>query len=195
MYTDGDKKYAHFDKVSIYNRPLNLRTEKDIFFGVIMNNTDTKRSKKLLKTLKWLNAVGINTDLKGKWNNEYCSGVLTEEEVPEYLKRVKYTVNIAVEPQSTSQKIWEYIMNGVICFYMDYDLQYNIVPKDNWMRVKDEYELAEKIEFLEKNEEKYKGALKYQERLLKDEYIDGSFILKEYNKLMNEVLKGGEGNV
>jgi len=193
MFTDSKKKYFDFDKVSIYNRPFNFNQEKEIQFGVIMNDTDIKRTKKLLNALKWMNICGLKTDLKGKWNNKYCSGVLSEEEVPEYLKKVKYTVNIAVEPLSTSQKIWEYIMNDVVCFCMDYDLQCNILPKDSYLRVKDEYELYNKIDELEKNKNKYNEILTLQRSML-EEYKDGSYILDKYNNLIETICSQNSKN-
>lgn len=187
MLNQDYKKYWHFDKVNLYNFERKYGLEKDILFGVIMNDTDRKRTKKLEKVINWLKVCDIQVEQRGKMGKDYI--VLKENEVPEFLEKVKYTVNIAVEPLSTSQKIWEYMMAGVVCFLLDYDLQYNIVPKDHFIRVKDEYELAQKIDFLENNKEEYNKILEYQYSLM-EKYIDGSYLLKAYNYLMNK-LKGG----
>lgn len=191
MQNDEVRTYYDFDKLSIPNIPINFGQEKTIKFGVIMNDTDKKRNVKLIKALKWLEVYNIVGDVKGKWKDRHmlwCSGMLKEHEVGDYLKNVKYTVNIAVEPLATSQKIWEYIMNDVICFCLDYDMQYNILPKDSYLRVKDENELASKIEELEGSVQKYESMIQYQHELLRPEYIDGSYVLEKYNKLINNLI-------
>lgn len=188
MFNEDYKKYWHFDKVNLYGFERKYGIEKSILFGVVMNDTDPKRTKKLKRVVKWLEACKIPVTLRGKMGKN--SIVLKESEVPEFLEKVKYTVNIAVEPLSTSQKIWEYMMAGVICFCMDYDMQYNIIPEGHFLRVKDEYELEQKIQLLENNRDDYSRVLEYQYDLMKA-YTDGSYFLKIYNYLMKR-LRGGE---
>lgn len=188
LYSNDKMHYEHFDKIHCYNYKTHYNYQKDIQIGIIMNDTNKKRTDKLRRFVNWNDMY--KWDIKGKYKEpiKYNTGTLLENEVGDYLKQVKYTLLIASEPLSTTQKLWECISKDVVCFLYDYDNQYNNISKDSFLRVKDEIDFETKIAICEKDENLVKLTLEHQRSLLKESYINGSFILEHYNNLINKII-------
>lgn len=187
IYEEGDMKYEHFDKIHCYNYKTNYNNAKEIEIGIIMNDTHNKRTAKLLKFIKWNDMY--KWDVKGKYKKplKENTGNMLENEIFDYLKKVKYTLLIASEPLSTTQKLWECIANDVICFLYDYDMQCHNINSSSFLRVKDEIEFEEKINLLNNDDKLRNEILEHQRSQLKESYIDGSFILNHYNGLIKNI--------
>lgn len=184
------ENYGHLEKIILYNKELKEH-KKDITVGVVMNDTDKKRSREMLKWLNWLDVSNIKAEIKGKWKveNELNTGVLEEDKVNDYLSRVKYTLNLTVNPLWVNQKYYEYVLNDVICFQYRSDLDNLIMPENDYRRVIDEIEFDEKIQELEDNPELYEKVLQKQKDEIKKEYLDGSFIYEFVLKKMESTVK------
>lgn len=192
---DHDSKsgieYGHFDKIFCYERNKNnFNHKKSIQFGSMINDTSSYRTKNLIKFLNYLDSKKWQIDVKGNFKKQpkNWTGLLQEGNTFEWLKYVKYTLNINVDSRAFSRKFWEFALNDVIVFLFDYDNQYNQIPKDSYLRVSTPEELHLKMQELENNNEKYNEVLNYQRSLIKDEYLDGSFILNYFNKLIENKL-------
>jgi len=172
ILSQESEHYGHLDKLCLYKKELKPYQDKTIKLGILLNDTDKRRSKSVLANLKWLNYG----ELRGKWKetNRFLKESINEKELDSYLSSVKYSYNEAVNPNWVSQKYWEMILNNVICFYRHYD-------KDNLLitiKVNDEIDLEESINKYEDDENDYIKQLASQLCLIRDEYLDGSFIYK-----------------
>ena len=174
--------YGHLDKLVFYNKqPINQ--EKTVFLSTLMNNTNNKRSKLILKYYNFLELWYKNLlEIRGNWGketNKYLKESIKENEVINYLSTCKYGLNINKNPKWVSQKFNEYLLAGTICFYKDYDEDCLVLPQDNFQRIRHENDLIDKIQYLEKNPEKYQELIKeYQTTLIKPEYITGQIVYK-----------------
>ena len=193
LYEDESKNqiYGHIDKIWLYNKNFATHAPKTIFMGAAMNDTHAPRSKKLLKAYNWLKSTTEYQDLQvmGKWTkveNPFVVGSSNEKEILDWLSKVKYSINIAVNPMSTTQKLWEYYLRDVITFLYDYDMQYNNVEEGHFLRIKDEYDIEAKIKEIEGNEAFRQTLLSEQRARIKPEYITGDFILDFYNNLLKQ---------
>jgi len=180
------ENYGHLEKLILYGKQKQELKEKDIKLGVLMNETDKKRSQEVLKALNWLDYG----ELRGNWKTQskFLKEPIQEKEVSNYLGRVKYSYNLAVNRDWVSQKYYEMILNNVICFYKNYDENSLIIPKyENIRKVKDEIDLEEKIELIEKAKDLYNLIIEKQQGELKEEYFNGEFIyqfiIDKINKL------------
>ena len=189
LYEDGNMKYEHFDKIHCYNYKTNYcNYEKNIEIGIIMNDTHKLRTSALKTFITWCD--NFNWNIKGKFKEsiKYNTGFLLENEVFDFLKNVKYTILIASEPNSTTQKLWECIANNVVCFLYGYDMQCNNININSFLRVKDEIDFEEKVNLLNNDNKLKNKILEHQRSQLKDSYIDGSFILNHYTKLIEKII-------
>jgi len=186
--------YGHLDKLILYKKERQQIKDKDIFLGILMNDTNPKRSREILKTLNWLEYG----EIIGNWKkpNKFCKNAINENKVNDYLSRVKYSYNLATNQNWVSQKYWEMVLNNVICFYKNYDNNNLLLGNKDYRRVKDEIDLQEKIE--NKDEELYEQIIKHQQLELKDDYFNGEFlyqfIIKKLEESKNEISVSGNQN-
>ncbi len=185
----GDENYFGFDKIWMFNRKLKKEFNKEVKFGMMYNDTNNKKTKKILNIIKYLKSQGINTDLKGKYKQiiPENSGVLKENEYYNFLEKIKYTINLASNKMQITPRIWDCFINNVVSFSEDFDKGYKVLEKDSYLRVLDVFDLEQKINELEKNNKKYQEIINYQRSLIKKEYINGKFILEKFNNLFNEL--------
>lgn len=188
LYEEGNMKYEHFDKIHCYKYKRNNGFEKNIEVGIIMNDTNRLRTDILKAFRTWCNSLSWN--IKGKFKEPIKdnTGFLLENEVFDFLKNVKYTLLIASDYLSTTQKLWECIANDVICFLYRYDAQCNNINAGSFLRVKDEIEFEEKVKLLNNDDKLRNEILEHQRSQLKESYIDGSFILSHYTKLIEKII-------
>ena len=207
----GDEDYVGFDKLWMYNRKINTHDtleglnkffnsaddyeNKSIVFGLMYNDTNNRKTKMLFNFIEELKKYNITTDLKGKFKNPppENSGVLMESSYYDWLKKVKYTVHIASKPLQITTRIWDGFLNGVIGFLTDFDEGFKVIPKDHFLRLTSSNkvkELADKINILENNIALYNELLEYQYSLVKEEYLNGEFILNQFNNMFEEVISG-----
>ena len=175
--------YGHLEKIILIGKIKKEIYYKDIKFGVLMNSTSPKRDKSIMKFLNWLEFGEIRGNWKNKYN-KYLKEPLKENEVCDYLSKVKYTINITTNQNWINQKYYEYILNNVICFQYNSDLDNLVMDKNDFRVIKDEIDLDEKIDLLEKDENLYNKIIKKQQDELKEEYFNGEFI---YNFIINKI--------
>jgi len=184
IFTQKKENYGHLEKIILIGNKT-TKQEKDIKLGILLNNTNKKRSSKVLDLLDWLEYGEIRGNWK-KETNKYLKESIPEDKVNEYLSRVKYTINITVNNKWVNQKYYEYLLNDVICFQFNSDIDNLCMEKDDFRRIKDEIELDEKIELLEKDEELYNKILIKQREEILESYSDGSFLYNFiFSKLKN----------
>lgn len=177
------KNYGHLEKIILIGKNKKEIYNKDIKFGILMNSTSLKRDKSIMKFLNWLEFGEIRGNWKNK-DNKYLKEPLKENEVCNYLSKVKYTINITTNSNWINQKYYEYILNNVICFQYNSDLDNLVMDKNDFRVIKDEIDLDEKIDLLEKDKNLYNKIIKKQQDELKDEYFNGEFI---YNFIINRI--------
>lgn len=171
------ENYGHLEKLILYGKSKQELVEKDIKLGILMNETEPKRSKEVLKALNWLEYG----EIRGKWknSNKFLKESINENELNNYLSRVKYSYNLATNKKWVSQKYWEMILNNVVCFYKDYDEDKLCLSEHiDGLRVIDAIDLGEKIDKLENNEEEYKATIELQQNLLEEQYFNGDFMYR-----------------
>jgi len=187
----GDEDYFDFDKLWLYGREFDDEIEKTIKFGLMYNDTNDNKTKKILNLINHLDSFeGIPTELKGKFKQDIKenSGILKEGEYYDFLKKIKYTVNLASNDKQITPRIWDCFMNDVVAFTSDFDKGFKVLPENDYLRIEDNFHLAEKIDELEHDEKMYKELLERQRSLVKPEYLDGSFILNKFNNLFKELI-------
>lgn len=134
-----------------------------------------------------------DVEIYGKWDEEWLKdsrfkGPLKFIELQKKLQEVKYTFCIPIQKGWVTSKFWEMIYNGIIPFlHPNYDTQNNLKCPE-FLRVKDPKDLYKKIDFLEKNPESYQKLIKTLNDMMKEEYFDGSFIIKETMQNLYDVL-------
>lgn len=122
-----------------------------------------------------------DVEIYGKWSDEWYSdnrfkGPKGFVELQPMLEDVKYTFIIPIQKGWVTAKFWEMINYGVIPFmHPFYDQQKHIKCPD-FLRVSGPCELVKKIEYLEKNPNKYNELLNELNKMLKEEYYNGEFI-------------------
>lgn len=178
------KNYAHLDKLILYRKNKPLPFEKNIFFSILMNDTgETVRRKAVNDVINWLHQEKYKLRILGNWKKEGYEGI-PEEEVIDYLSRVRYSFNCGKKKDWVSQKYWEMILAGVICFYTNYDSDNLLIsPKDN-RRVKDGIDVVDRIKMFENDDMIFAEQLYYQHVILKKEYFTGDFV---YSKIMEKL--------
>jgi len=179
------ENYSHLDKLILYKKDRPLPFEKNIFFSILMNDTkETVRRKALDDCLNWLSDEGIPFDVRGYWPKYPARIPLKEEEVMPYLARVKYSFNCGKNIDWVSQKYWEMVLNGVICFYTNYDYLGLVLAQNDTRRVKDGIDVVNYIKIIESDKSIYEAQLELMRKELKSEYFTGDFI---YNQIINKL--------
>ncbi len=177
------ENYGHLEKIILIGQKKK-ENKKDIKFAMLLNDTKPKRTKDALKFIEWME----EGEIRGIWKkkeSKWLKEPIEEDNVNDYLSKVKYTVNITTDYWWINQKYYEYILNDVICFHYLTDGSGLAMKTNDFRQVMDEIELEEKIDKLEANENLYNEVLNKQREEIKDSYLDGSFI---YN-FINDKLK------
>jgi len=182
IFSQEKEYYGHLEKLILYKKERKELTDKKNKFGILMNETEPKRSKEVLAALEWLEYG----EIVGKWKTKspFVNGPILESELDNYLSNLKFSYNLATNQKWVSQKYYEMILNNVICFYKNYDEDELILNKDNYLKVRDGIDIEQKIEEIEANDELYKKMIEKQQEELKDDYFNGEFI---YNFIINKI--------
>lgn len=173
--------YAHLEKLVLY-RQKPQDAPKDVFVGSLMNYTDPKRSKFLVNLMNSLDIYygDRQLEIRGEWKKEthrLLKEPISENEVVKYLASIKYGLNIGKDPKWVSQKYYEWLLAGTICFFANYDEDNLIMKPDDFRRMKNDTDLVLKIQWLEERPEAYAQHVKdMQQDELLEEYFTGQFI-------------------
>lgn len=97
----------------------------------------------------------------GRWSDYFKNGYpqfkgfIPSEEMDPMFKRTKYTLVIPTKAGWVTSKYAEMLSWGVVPFlHPGYDPQYNIVPKDHFIRVVSPLDFYEKMEYLDAHDDK-----------------------------------------
>ena len=195
--------YTGIEKLNLINEkiisPETKRTNK--FAIVAMQSSHGKNNindyrYKILK--KWFLDYKKyeNNDIKiyGRWSEIFTKGYpqfkgfKESYEIDKIFENTRYTFIIPIKANWVTSKYAEMIRVGVVPFlHPDYDTQFNVFPKNSFIRVQNPDELYKKMKYLEENPHKrIELVKKLQEKYIKDAYR-GEFlinILNKYNKMM-----------
>jgi len=173
--------YSHLEKIIMYNKKP-IQKQKENKLCIIMNDTNPKRTKECLK----LNNLNFDIEVYGKWKteNKNLKEKLEESEVIKKLSTSKYSWNMATNKKWVSQKYYEMLLSGTLCFFQHYDEDNLILDKDDFRRIEDWFDIDIKIDKLNKNPELYNSLIKKQNEELKEEYYNGDFI---YNIIVKQI--------
>lgn len=182
--------YGHLDKLIMYHqKPLNA--PKEIFLTALMNHTDPKRSKYLVNLMNHVSlwyAASDGMEIRGNWKketNKFLKDPIPENEVIDYLSKVKYAINIGKNPKWVSQKYWEMILAKTICFFINYDEDNLVMAHTDLGRVKDEQDLVNKIQMVEDNPYVQKRIYEIMDQIILPSYLNGDFMYDIINNKIN----------
>ena len=137
-----------------------------------------------------------NVKVYGRWDEYYTSkypnafaGLILDHNVMDDIMRTsKYTYVIGIGTEwSTSKWALSVSTNTVPFIANDYDTQYNIIPKDHFIRIKSPEDLKSKIEYLNNNDNKRLELLKELKDTLFKDVRNGIFLYKEINKSLSKI--------
>lgn len=141
-------------------------TERDIKFSIVAMQSAwgaNPKDYRLDELKKWIftQPGGDDCHVYGKWDERFTEGYpqfqgfKTSDEIDEIFKRTRTTFVIPIRPDWVTSKYIEMLRVGVLPFFHpDYDTQFNIVPKDHYIRVYSPKELSTKIAEMEESPEK-----------------------------------------
>ena len=133
--------------------------------------------KNLVKASHLIHEDILNNDHRFKGPKKF-------NDLQSMLPNVKYTFCIPIKKGWCTAKFWEMAHYGIIPFlHPTYDEQDNLKCPEI-LRVKDSADLFQKIEYLESNEDAYNNLRNELDKLLKDEYYNGTFL---NTRIMNEI--------
>jgi hypothetical protein len=127
----------------------------------------------------------IKTDIYGKWdddliknNPEFFKGEMRIESLNDELLKTKYTFCVPIKEGMVTSKYAEMLHYGLIPFlHPSYDTQFNVFPKDHFIRCSSPANLKKKINFLNENPDQYKKLFySLQKNYLKDSYYTGEYL-------------------
>lgn len=135
-----------------------------------------------------------DVEIYGKWDKAWYEdsrfkGPKDFMQLQPMLENVKYTFIIPIQKGWVTAKFWEMIQNGIIPFMHPFYDQQKHIPCPDFIRVNSPDELNKKIEFLEKNPDKYQELLAQLNAMLKPEYYDGRFINELIMKNVKKIIK------
>jgi hypothetical protein len=165
-------------------------SKKAIKFMIVCNQGNPSRYPDLKKYI--LDHIQ-DVDIYGKWNENILNndsrfkGSKKFNELQSMLPSVKYTFCIPIKKGWCTAKFYEMAHYGIIPFlHPTYDEQNNLKCPEI-LRVKDSADLFQKIEYLESDENAYNNLRTELDKLLKDEYYDGTFLnTRIMNCIINE---------
>ena len=194
--TDVPVGYRETEKVGwihYYKNDIYEKTNK-LIMGTMQDTVKGARKSRRFNMIKeWLIDFDTNKEIEiyGKWDEhfekqfEQFKGFLPHEQLDEKLKRTKYSFIIGIKQDWATSKFPEILSMDIVPFIApDYDTQYNVIDKDDWIRVKTPQELWEKIEYLEKNPEKRIELIKELKKRYFVDLKDGIFFYKALNKAL-----------
>lgn len=192
-----DMYYTGIEKVNLINTKLYPPdNERDTKFTIVaMQSTcaegyinDDDRYKQLKE---WILKRDTKNEVEiyGKWADQFIKGYpqfkgfIHYKDLDKKLTKTRYTLIIPIRPDWSTSKWAEMLALGVVPFmHPSYDTQYNVVPKDHFIRVKDPKDFYAKMKYLDENPEKRIALVKnLQYKLLKDS-TKGTFIYDILNK-------------
>lgn len=148
-------RYSGIEGLNICFENIKENTGTTLFSVVAMESK--YRGKEIKKYI--LDSDIDDIHIYGKWDEEWYQykefkGMRTPDEIDNILSSTKYTLIIPIEKAWATSKYLEVIMCGTIPFiHPDYDSQFNIFPKDHFLRINSKSELFQKIKYLEENPE------------------------------------------
>ncbi len=194
--------YTGVEKLNLVNEKIiPPDNERDIRFAIVaMQSSYGKDNIKdyrynILKNWVFKYDKEKEAVVYGKWAEIFTKdypqfkGFIEHTEVDDMFSRTKYTLVIPIRPHWVTSKYAEMLRVGVVPFlHPDYDTQYNIVPKDHFIRAKTPEDFYEKMKFLDENPEKRINLIKNLQAKLLSGVRKGEFfinMINEHNKKNN----------
>lgn len=201
--TKHTAKYAHLEKVFLMGLDEHWRDNIDIEakfhtdvapFIVLSNGCGTGKinapgtySSRLPVYKKYIidnfkDTPYANTKIYGLWDKEIYSEYPQIEDklmldLGKEVSEAKYTLVYSQAPGFVTCKPWEMITIGLLPFiHPDYDC-YHLLDLPEYLYLKDEKDLLNKVNELEANPEKYKELMNQCFDLIKPEYLNGYMII------------------
>lgn len=194
--------YTGIEKLNLINEPIippdnKERTNK--FAVVAMQSSYGKSDKKdyrfnVLKDWVFKYDDQKETKVFGKWAEYFTDqypqfkGFLPSDEIDEIFENTRYTLVIPIRPDWVTSKYAEMLRVGVVPFlHKDYDTQYNLIPKDHFIRINTPEDFYEKMKYLDENPKK---------RILLVKNLQGKFLsgVKRGKFLLNIINDANERN-
>ena len=197
--TTHHAKYSHLEKIFLMGLDENwkdkINIEKKLAskgnpFIVLSNGCGTNKincpgtySSRLPAYKKYIidNFKGTpyeNTKIYGLWDKEIYEQYPQIQEklildLGQEIAEAKYTLVYSQSPGFVTSKPWEVIILGLIPFiHPEYDC-YNLLGLPEYLYVKDEKDLLNKVNELESNPQMYKELLQQCFDMIKPEYLNG----------------------
>lgn len=168
-----DNKYGGVAELRCFEQAIHDNPDKTILYG--FNGTERGRLDTFLEYV-WR----PDCQITGKSDTLKFDNRVTRDIFLETLSKTKYSIIIADDEYDKNSFItprpYEHILNGIISFFhITYDKdRYFEIPE--YLRVSSYKELRNKINELEENIALYDLIKNQQNKLIKQEYIDGSYI-------------------
>jgi hypothetical protein len=167
-----DIEYSALETVNNYGEklPKNLDREQSqmIVFAnwLDFKSSDYKKNFRYRMLKKWVVDTRMDCVIYGQWSdkcyedNTEFAGNLDHNQMNDLLDTMRCTFVLPQKLGWVTWKIWEMIGKGVIPFlHPSYDNQYHTVPKDHFIRVKNEADLIQKYEQVIHDENLYKSVI------------------------------------
>jgi len=163
--------------------------EEQIRFMVVSNEWKGNNTRyKMLKEaiLDHMDDVHVY----GKWSKETVGddprfkGVVEYQDYLKLLKRTKYSYVATTSIGYPTPKMWELIHNGVIPFMHPVYDKYRLIPKPEYLYVKNGSEMKEKMDFLDANPAEYEKLLAECKAMIKPEFYNGDYLNNITNKFI-----------
>lgn len=188
--------YTGVEKLNLVNeRVIPPNNERDIRFAIVAMQSsygkDCVKDYRYNILKEWVLKFDKNQEavIYGKWAEFFTKdypqfkGFIDYTEVDEKFMRTKYTLVIPIRPNWVTSKYAEMLRVGVVPFlHPDYDTQYNVVPKDHFIRVKSPKEFYDKMKYLDENPEKRIALIKNLQIKLLSGVRKGEFIINMINE-------------
>jgi hypothetical protein len=178
--------YGHLDKLVLYRQELKELRQKsnfEIFMSCSYAKNPT-RYKKINSIKGWFGDKVIISGVRDEEKKKIDNNIPEQDFISHLNDKVKFSYNLAAQPNWCSQKFWEMILGNVICFYERYDEDNLILDSNSYLRVKDEIELDNKIGELSNDYTKYKQLIDEQRYTIFEDYLNGEFF---YQFLMSKL--------
>tara|TARA_R110000824_G_scaffold167181_5_gene343973 strand:+ start:4898 stop:6241 length:1344 start_codon:yes stop_codon:yes gene_type:complete len=195
--------YCGIEKINLIGETLTpYDAIKDIRFTIVSAQVDgpslkAKNDFRFQQLKKWI----LNKDadgsavIYGRWKENRTQGwpqfkgFIDTITLDNIFKRTKYSLVLPTKRGWATSKPWELLQLGVIPFFhKDFDIQYNMVPKDHTFRCDTPNEFYEKMDYFDAHDQERMECVKQcQEEFLSDA-VSGEFLTRVIN---NQLLKHG----
>jgi hypothetical protein len=144
---------------------------------------------------KWVFKYDKNQEMcvYGKWAEGFTKGYpqfkgyLPSEEIDKIFENTRYTLVIPIRKNWVTSKYAEMLRVGVVPFiHPDYDTQYNVIPKDNFIRLKSVEDFHKKMKYLDENPDKRIALVKTLQQKLLSNTKKGEFLVDVINQANKE---------